>query len=410
MKPDVDVVIAGGGMVGACLAALCAQAGGQKALRVAVIEPNPPAAFDPASDVALRVSAVSRASQRILQAAGAWLLISRERIGPYREMRVWDAGEELSAGGGIHFDSADIGESDLGHIVENNLMQWALWECLASLKNVELINKVALESLEFGDDVATVQLNNGRILTARLIVGADGARSHVRALAGIETRGWGYDQKAVVAHVNTESAHGETAWQRFLPTGPLAFLPLADGRSSIVWSTTPAQADELLALDTETFNAEVSRASDRVLGAVVDSGQRAVFPLRLQHATRYTHPRCALIGDAAHTLHPLAGQGVNLGYLDAAALTEVVVAAHAAGLDPGDHPVLRRYERWRKGENIFSMATMDGLKRLFGNSSVTVGYGRRVGLRLVNRARPLKNLFMRRAMGLSGDLPKLARR
>ena len=409
MKPDVDVIVAGGGMVGACLAALCAQVGGQQALRVAVIEPKPPAAFDPSSEVALRVSAVSRASQRILQAAGAWLLISRERVGPYREMRIWDAGDALSAGGGIHFDSAEIGESDLGHIIENNLMQWALWECLAGLKNVELINKVALESLEFSDDAVTAELNNGRVLTARLIVGADGARSRVRELAGIETRGWGYDQKAVVAHVKTEAAHGETAWQRFLSTGPLAFLPLADGRSSIVWSTTLAQADELLALDPDAFNSEVTRASDRVLGKVVDSGQRAAFPLRLQHATRYTCPRCALIGDAAHAVHPLAGQGVNLGYLDAAALTEVVVAAQTAGHDPGDHPVLRRYERWRKGENLFSMATMDGFKRLFGNSSVTVGYGRRAGLRLVNRATPLKNLFMRRAMGLSGDLPKLAR-
>lgn len=409
MKPDVDVIVAGGGMVGACLAAICAQAGGQQALRVAVIEPRPPATFDPSSEVALRVSAVSRASQRILQAAGAWVLVSRERIGPYREMRVWDAGEDLSAGGGIHFDSADIGESELGHIVENNLMQWALWECLAAQKNVELISNVALESLEFSADAVSAELDNGRVLKARLIVGADGAQSRVRELAGIETRGWGYDQKAVVAHVKTELAHGETAWQRFLPTGPLAFLPLADGRSSIVWSTTPAQADELLALDAEAFNSEVSRASDRVLGAVVDSGQRAAFPLRLQHATRYTRPRCALIGDAAHAVHPLAGQGVNLGYLDAAALTEVVTVARAAGHDPGDHPVLRRYERWRKGENLFSMATMDSLKRLFGNGSVTVGYGRRAGLRLVNQTTALKNLFMRRAMGLSGDLPKLAR-
>ena len=285
-------------------------------------------------------------------------------------------------------------------------MQWALWECLAAQKNVELISNVALESLEFSADAVSAELDNGRVLKARLIVGADGARSRVRELAGIETRGRGYDQKAAIAHVKSELAHGETAWQRFLPTGPLAFLPLADGRSSIVWSTTPAQADELLALDAEAFNSEVSRASDRVLGAVVDSGQRAAFPLRLQHATRYTRPRCALIGDAAHAVHPLAGQGVNLGYLDAAALTETLIRARLGGKDIGSAGVLQQYDRWRRAESEAMAFGMHTLRSLFSHEGLSPI--RRIGLALVKRSWKMKDMFLQKAAGTGKNAPRLA--
>jgi len=213
----------------------------------------------------------------------------------------------------------------------------------------------------------------------------------------------------VVANVRTAVPHQETAWQRFLPTGPLAFLPLHDGRCSIVWSTTPEQADSLLALDERDFGAALAEAFDWRLGAIVEVGPRTAFPLRLQHAHAYVQPGIALIGDAAHVVHPLAGQGVNLGLLDAATLAEVVSDAVAAGQDFASLKTLRRYERWRKGDNLLMLGVMDGFKRLFGNTLPPVRLLRNVGLNLTDAAGPLKNLIARRAMGLAGDLPKLAR-
>ncbi len=409
MKYDCDVIVAGGGMVGACFAAALPRLPQGDELRVILIEANPPPAFELSAEVGLRVSAVSRASRNILSAAGAWPMVSNQRLGPYREMRVWDSASDAFAPDALHFDSADIGEPDLGTVVENALMQWALLECVRDTPSVEMVTTSNLVDVTFEDESVSASLGNGRTICGRLIVGADGARSGVRELAGLESRGWGYDQKAVVAHVVTEQSHRETAWQRFLPDGPLAFLPLADGRSSIVWSTTPEHADQLLAMAADSFHDTLSKASDHVLGRITDSSPRAAFPLRLQHALRYARPRCALIGEAAHSVHPLAGQGVNLGYLDAAALAQVVAEACTDDRDPGDLPVLRVYERWRKGENLFAMATLDGLKRLFGNDNPAVGYARRAGLRLMNRALPVKHHLIRRAMGLVGDLPTLAR-
>jgi 2-octaprenylphenol hydroxylase len=252
-------------------------------------------------------------------------------------------------------------------------------------------------------------LDDGREFPTRLLVGADGAQSKVRQLAGIDTRGWNYEQKAVVGNVRTAEPHQATAWQRFLPTGPLAFLPLQDGRCSIVWSTTPEQVDALLALDDAAFAEALAEAFDRRLGEIIEVGPRGAFPLRLQHTRDYVKPGLALIGDAAHVVHPLAGQGVNLGLLDAATLAEVILDAITAGQEIGAFRVLRRYERWRKGDNLLMLGVMDGFKRLFSNPLPPVQLLRNLGLNLTDAAGPLKNLIARRAMGLEGDLPRLAR-
>jgi 2-octaprenylphenol hydroxylase len=241
------------------------------------------------------------------------------------------------------------------------------------------------------------------------VIGADGPRSRVRQQASIDLTAWGYAQQAIVATVAPEQSHASTAWQRFLATGPLAFLPLADGRCSIVWSVDSEQADILLAHEDARFLEALATAFGDRLGAVVATSTRAAFPLQRAHAKRYVDSRIALIGDAAHTVHPLAGQGVNLGLLDAAVLAEVLLDADGAGRDIGSVPVLRRYERWRKGDNLAMLAVTDGLKRLFGNSMVAVARMRNLGLDVTDSVRPVKNMFMRRAAGLEGDLPRLAR-
>jgi 2-octaprenylphenol hydroxylase len=320
-------------------------------------------------------------------------------------MQVWDAG----GAGSIRFDCADIGEQQLGHIVENRVMQHVLFERARGFATLTLHCPAAVNTLAPRDGLIRIGLADGGALDARLVVGADGAASRVRQLAGIGTRGWNYDQQALVATVATELPHEETAWQRFLPQGPLAFLPLRDGRSSIVWSTDPGRAQELLRLAETGFMAQLADAFGRRLGAITAVSGRGAFPLRLQHANTYIAPRLALVGDAAHTIHPLAGQGVNLGLLDAAALAETVLDAAAAGADIGARGVLRRYERWRKGDNLQMMLAMDGFKRMFGSASPVLRAARNLGLDLADSAAPLKHAIIRRAMGLRGDLPRLAR-
>lgn len=401
MKNDFDIVIVGGGVVGAALA--CALK--DSSLSIALLDAQAPAVFDPITEVDLRVFALSRASRRILESVGAWEAIAAARISPYREMHVWDARGE----GSIHFDSAELGEPELGYIVENRLLQHALWAELQDRPRVTLLAPAQPEALSVTDEAVTLSMNGGRRLKARLVVAADGAGSKTRAMAGIDTEDAPYGQRAVVAHVQTEFPHRETAWQRFLPTGPLAFLPLQDGRVSIVWSADDAEAARLLALDDAAFCAALTEASAARLGAVRATTQRVAFPLQRLHAREYVHPRFALVGDAAHALHPLAGQGVNLGLLDAAALAEVIAAAAQRGRDIGDMGVLRRYERWRKGDNLSMIFALDGFKRLFSNENAPLATLRNAGLRAVDRFTPLKHAFMRRAMGLSGDLPDLAR-
>lgn len=398
MSRHYDVVIAGAGMVGTALACALADA----CRRVALLEQRPPS--PPGADIGLRVSAISPASQCILQRLNAWPA-NHPRISPYREMRVWDA----SGGQGIHFDSADMGTAQLGWIVENQLLQFTLWRRAAAQTNVTLYCPAQLSDWRREGELIRLELDDATRLTADLLVGADGAQSRVRELAAIAIDRHEYRQCALVATVTTERPHQETAWQRFLPTGPLAFLPLADGRCSIVWSTRTELAESLLALDTEAFNARLSEAFDQRLGAVQVNGPRALFPLRLQHAQRYVQPGLALIGDAAHVVHPLAGQGVNLGFLDAASLAQVLRQAAARGHPLGALATLRRYERWRRSENQVMLAAMDGIERLFDNALPPLVWLRRNGLALTDQLKPFKRLFAARAMGLEGDLPELAR-
>jgi len=402
--PDLafDLIVVGGGMVGAALAAACSGLG----LTIAVVEAREPRRHWPRSEIDLRVSALSRASQRLLERLGAWDRIQELGASPYREMRVWDA----VGGASIHFDSADLGEPDLGHIVENRVTQLALWERLEAAPDVSLLCPAQGGLLTLTPDLALLDLADGRRAAARLLVGADGRDSWVREQAGITTSGWDYDQHAIVAHVRVTRPHGETAWQRFLPTGPLAFLPLLDGRCSIVWSATEERARELMALDDAAFLAELEAAFERRLGSVTEIGHRAALPLRLQHADFYVKSHLALIGDAAHAVHPLAGQGVNLGFLDAAQLADNLGEALARGRDIGGLWTLRRYERARRGENMRMLGAMDGFKRLFSNSDpLLVGF-RNAGLAVADRLAPLKRAFMREALGLGEGLPSLARR
>lgn len=400
MKP-YDIIIVGGGMVGTTLACALQDSG----LKIGLIETGSPPDVQPDDPVDLRVSAITRASQQIFTALGAWPGMTARRISPFRDMHVWDAGGD----GVIHFDAAEMGEDALGHIIENRIVQYALWERLVGEGGVDLLCPAAVAELRREGALLQVRLADGRDLRTRLLVGADGAQSRVRQFAHIQPHGWPYDQHALVATVATEHSHRETAWQRFLPTGPLAFLPLHDGRSSIVWSTTPQHARQLLAEDDAAFCLQLELAFGGTLGRIGSTSERAIFPLRLQYVDNYVQAGLALIGDAAHTVHPLAGQGVNLGILDAASLAEVLLAAQAQGRDIASLKVLRRYERWRKGHNLMMMAAMDGFKRLFGATWEPLRWARNAGLTLTNALPPVKHLIMSHAMGRSGDLPALAR-
>ena len=396
-----DVAIVGAGMIGAALAALLVRTG----LKVTVIEASSIDAAPPRRRGEGRVSALNAAAERILDVAGVWPAILADGACPYREMQVWDA----RGTGRIHFDCADIGAPRLGYIVDNRAVVDALIDHLRAAPGLRFRAPARLSALRHAGDSVILELEDGGQIAARLVVGADGASSHVRTLAGLQVRRHDYGQLAIVAAVDTELPHDYVARQRFLPTGPLAFLPLADGRCSIVWSTRTDHAEALLAADERSFLNELGLAFEHRLGSIRACGSRAAFPLRRQHATAYVAPRIALVGDAAHVVHPLAGQGANLGFLDAAALAEVIIEAERKAHDLGSMRVLRRYERWRKNDNLATMWAMEGFERLFSSSLPMAGMARSAGLNLANAVTPVKNILVRRAMGLCGDLPALAR-
>lgn len=405
MSEPFDVIVVGGGMVGASLAcALAMPDSGAMPLRVGLMDAREPAG-PPQAGFDARVSAITRASARFLDALGVWDGITARGVGHFREMHVWDAG----GSGEIHFDSADVGEHTLGYIVENGAIVAGLWERLRSLETVELLCPQSPVDLHRADGVTDLVAASGDRWRTGLLVGADGFDSPVRALAGIDTQGWMYDQMAVVTTVRPERHHADIAWQRFLPNGPLAFLPLPRSCCSIVWSTTPEEAGDLLAMHEDAFAWALSEAFEHRLDGLSLVGPRHAFPLRLQHARSYVRPGIALVGDAAHTVHPLAGQGVNLGFLDAAVLAEVLSEEWALHKRPGRLAALRRYERRRKGDNLAMMAAVDGLKRLFGSEDAPLRFVRNLGLKLTDSSGPVKQLIMRRAMGFDGDLPRIVR-
>jgi 2-polyprenylphenol 6-hydroxylase len=401
-----DVLIVGGGPVGACAGALLARGAGGAGLSVALLEPKAPAALPAGAALEARVVAVSRASERTLTSAGAWPGILGPRVCAYERMRIWHESVAAASAAALVFDAADVGEPNLGYIVENRLLQTALLAAFVQAGG-------HLEAAQFSglciSDAAVEVHTSGGSLSARLIIGADGAQSAVRTAAGLTAVTSGYAQTAIIATVATERAHELTAWQRFMKAGTLAFLPLADGNSSIVWSADDEVAPGLMAASEAGFALELDRASDLALGATRLVSARQSFALQRLAAQRYAARRVALIGDAAHVVHPLAGQGVNLGLLDAAALADLVLEASAGGEDPGALAVLRRYERWRKSEVALMSAAIDGFDRFLSHGTGPLARLAQQGLSWVNGSQELRRVFIRRALGMSGELPRTAR-
>jgi 2-octaprenyl-3-methyl-6-methoxy-1,4-benzoquinol hydroxylase/2-octaprenylphenol hydroxylase len=387
----LDVAVVGGGMVGAATALALARSG----FSVALIDAREPAAWAAADEVDLRVVGLAPSSVRLLDQLGVWSRIREARASAYECMHVWDA----ENGAAIHFDAADEGRDVLGYIVENSLVQATLWHALDDA-GVRRIVPAEVIAYTMREDRAQLDLADGQVVTARLVVAADGAESPLRAMVGIGTHGRDYAQRAVVAHVETTQAHQRTAWQRFLPTGPLAFLPLADGRSSIVWSLPDAEAKRVLALDEGAFRQALGVASDFRLGPIRAVGPRAAFPLRLKLAERYEVGRVVLLGDAAHAVHPLAGQGVNLGLRDVAELRDTLVEAREAGRDFAATHVLRRYARRRRSADGMDAWSFDALARIYAWNAAPLVTARGLGVRLLDRIGPLKSRLARHAAGL----------
>jgi len=390
-RGDLDVLVVGGGAIGAALALALAR----DEFDVALIEKSAPKPWRAEDDVDLRVVALAPDTREMLDNIGVWSAIVASRVGPYRRMRVWDAG----APGELAFDAAEHGNAALGWIIENRLVQDALWQAIAAHPGVRLVCPGEVSEVENTDDAAVVALADDTRLRARVLVAADGAESPLRKQLGIGCAERDYAQRAVVAHVATERAHEDTAWQRFLPGGPLAFLPLADGRCSIVWSLPNDEAARILALDDEAFRNELGCAFDFRLGTIVAATARAAFPLRLRLAEKYVAGRCVLAGDAAHVVHPLAGQGMNLGFRDVACLRRVLGDARKRGSDVGAAHVLRRYERERRSENALAARGLDVIQRVFDLPGVPAAFFRSIGVMAIQRAAPLKDLIAAAAAG-----------
>jgi len=428
-RPTCDIAIVGAGMVGAALALALAREG----FAVAMVESRAPAPWNAQDEVDLRVVALAPSAVALLGRLDVWNAIASARACAYRRMHVWDA----LAPGELNFDAADDGECALGYIVENRLIQHTLWQALEAHARIALHCPARIAATEEQADRRVLVFEDGSRVAAALVVAADGADSALRAMLGIATQERDYAQRAIVAHVYTERPHEFTAWQRFLPGATLAFLPLADEplaeeplaaidglrgtwapahrplpaihglrgtwapahRSSIVWSAPNAEAERLLALDDAAFCAELGAASDFRLGQIGAITPRAAFPLRLRLAERYRAARFALIGDAAHVVHPLAGQGVNLGLRDVDELCAVLVQARDAKRDFAADTVLRRYERRRRSDNALSAHAFDAIQRVFGSESMPLAALRGLGLSAVDKIAPIKRVFARHAAG-----------
>ncbi|MBL6942618.1 MAG: 2-octaprenyl-6-methoxyphenyl hydroxylase [Rhodospirillales bacterium] len=396
---QADVLIAGGGLVGGTLACGLAMGG----LSVIVVDAQDPAdGLDAAFDG--RASAIALSSQRVLEGLGLWSSMEKASAA-IKEIRVTD-GDSLFF---LHYDRRDVGAEAFGYMVENRVIRTALASRFTDLDNLTLLAPARIDALERNPGDVRATLADGRTIKARLVIGAEGRKSPTREQAGISITNWSYRQAGIVCTVAHEFSHDNVAHERFLPAGPFAILPLPDNRSSIVWTEREELAPELMALDDDAFLAELEERFGDFLGRLEVVGPRWAYPLSLQFAERAVDHRLVLAGDASHAMHPIAGQGLNMGLRDVAVLAEVLTDARRLGLDPGAGTVLESYERWRRFDNTLMLAMTDLLNRLFSNDVIPVRLARDLGLAAVNRMPPLKKVFMEHAMGLAGDLPRLMR-
>ena len=398
MNARCNIVIVGAGVTGLTVATLLAQSQAERQMTITLVDAAARPEFEAEADVALRVSAIANGSSELLGSIGAWEHVRAARACRYDRMRVWDESSAAEDSTTLRFDAAEFAVPQLGFIVENVLLQHALLAVLDTL-DVELLFNSPISRLRRDGATYRLEVAGSRTLRPDLIIGADGAQSFVRENVGIPSNNWPYGQSALVTHLEPEKPHRHTAWQRFLRDGPLGMLPLADGRISIVWSTTAAQVDYAMATDDNELGRMLSEASDQVLGNLTVAGPRGTFPLLARHAEHYVVPGVALIGDAAHAIHPLAGQGANLGLQDAATLADVIASAIDNGEYPGDRPVLRRYERARRGANAAMLHLMTGLNRLFTTDSAMVRELRTTGMRLFNNSGPIREYMVGVALG-----------
>ena len=393
-----DVLINGAGLVGST----CALSLAQNGLDVLILDQrssDPP--FEPEP---MRVSALNIASQNILTALDVWDRLSPEIKTPFESIEVWDA----SGHGHLKFEAASVGIGQLGHIVSNSGICTTLHQAINEHPNTSIIWADAITKYATSEDTVTVVTENGRTINSQLLIGSDGAKSKTRKLANIDHEAASYQQIAIIASVTTSKPHGSCARQRFLETGPLAFLPISNHQCSIVWSSDLEETNRLLTLSDAAFSEALAAAFNYELGSIESVSVRRSFPLARQHAKRYIGDRIALIGDAAHTVHPLAGLGANQGISDAAALSQIINARHLDNRNFSTRSVLRRYERWRRSENAFLIDTIDSLQQCFGIRNPVVSQARTAGLNLTDRSEILKRKLMHHAIGFGGQTPLLA--
>ena len=396
---DFDIAVCGAGLAGMVTASLLSASG----FRVALLDARALPAWR-AGDPVVRVSSLNLAAIRVLEHLDAWRTIAGHRCHPYRCIAAWDGGSDAR----IDFDAHSIGQTRMGCIVENDLVTSVVGDIFDAGHRGRILARTALLGIEAGDDGIRIETDNG-VIDCELLVAADGARSRVRELAGIEVDHQDFQQDAIVATVTLDTDSDHTAWQCFRPSGPIGILPLGGQQYSIVWSCDREQAQEIINLNDAGFIRALDDAIEQTPGAVLKSGRRYSFPLHQQHARSYLAPRVVLVGDAAHTTHPLAGLGANIGILDAAALSEVLGDARAKGAAIHKTTVLRRYERWRRGENALVLEIMNGFKNVFGTDNALVQGARRFGFGIAGSVDPLNRLFVRFATAVDGDLPRICR-